>query len=111
MDFFLEDIQNSWTHCKELLASDAKKELVIAFLEEFRSLCASALKKKMFSSKQRRLMGALSDSLFLFWRRQGEISQLISCMKDSKKRSSLLVKMTRIDELFKQAIKGASPIL
>lgn len=84
MEGSLEELKNSWTHCKELMKTHASKELVIAFLEDFKvqftKFYQQILSKR---TKYQQLAVSLVDKAFMFWKKEGEISLLISYVQNN----------------------------
>ena len=112
MESYLEELHNSWSHCKELLKSNTSFELAQVYLEDFKeqfSRCYSAMKNRV-EKKYQQAMFSLLDSAFLFWKKKGVISTLSSSLK----RMSQVDIQKRVDQidaiitLFTTQIRSAS---
>lgn len=80
----IEELMNSWSHCKKLIDSKANIELTIAFLEEFKVQFTKFYNqiKTSDKNKHKQISLKLVDTVhYLFWKKEGEISRLISFVK------------------------------
>ena len=79
MEFLIEEIINSWSHCKELVRSSAKKDVVIAFLEDFKVQFTTFYnyKKNIQKNYYQKLAFSMVDKAYFFWKKEGELTRLI----------------------------------
>ena len=80
MEFLVEEMVNSWAHCKELIRSSARKEVVIAFLEDFKVQFTAFYNKikSILKNKYQKLAFNMVDRAYFFWKKEGELTQIIN---------------------------------
>jgi len=98
MDVKVRELKSSWNHCKKLLAHSNNKELVVAFLEEFKIQFTKFHHKvnSSLTTKFQQSSSKLVDRAFLFYKQEGELSRFISRVKktnQSKKRMTRYIQM------------------
>jgi hypothetical protein len=102
MESYLEELQNSWAHCTELLKSQSSFDLAIVYLEDFKeqfSRCYTAMKSRV-EKKYQQIAFSLLDSAFLFWKKKGTISELMSSLKKSSYKD-IQKRVEQIDSIMK----------
>ncbi len=102
MELFIEEMRNSWAHCKELIASNAQLDLVIAFLEDFKEQFTAFYRylKTFRKTTAQTLSLSLVDSAFVFWKKEGELSVLIRFVKHNwSAKKHLLKRIHTIDKI------------
>lgn len=98
MDLALVEMKNSWTHCRELIQSHSQLDVVVAFLEDFKEQFTQFYHrvKNIQKNHYQRLSFSLVDKAYLFWTKEGELSQLISYVQANWHKQSYLLKRVEL---------------